>query len=141
MTDPSTYQSCTTDEECGEWQCCPFDDVTCSTPPAEGGMCIEQVLLPWADSGPDTNGDGKGDANANMRATPPERQFAAVHRNEGAWQYSPLCFEFWGMGDNYIDLDTEQSGYSIDTQLFSVSLEPNNNCSEHQSMGADACLD
>ena len=44
------------------------------------------------------------------------------------------------MGDNYIDLDTEQSGYSIDTQLFSVSLEPNNNCSEHQSMGADACL-
>lgn len=139
MVDPSAYQTCTTDEECGEAKCCPFDDLGCRTTPEEGGLCAVQVPQPWVNTGPDTNGDGLGDANASKRATPPERQFAVIHRNETAWLYSPEVFETWGMGDDYIDLDTQQSGFSIDKQLFSLSLDPNNDCSEHQSMGADSC--
>lgn len=139
MVDPSAYQSCTTDEECGDWKCCPFEDLNCKAPPAEGGLCAGQVPQPWANTGPDTNGDSLGDANATKRTTPAERQFAVVHREETAWIYSPEVFETWGMGSDYIDLDTQQSGFSIDKQLFSLSLPPNNDCSEHQSMGADSC--
>ena len=141
MTEPSTYQSCTSDQECGEWACCPFDDLNCTTAPVAGGLCNDATVIPWANSGPDTNGDGLGDANASKRVTPPERQFAAIHRSEPAWQTSPEVFELWGMGDRYIDLDTEQIGYSVDAQLFSLDLEPNTSaCSAHQSMGTDACL-
>lgn len=139
MVDPSAYQSCSTDEECGDWKCCPFEDLNCKAPPAEGGLCAEQVPQPWVNTGPDTNGDSLGDANATKRTTPAERQFAVVHREETAWIYSPEVFETWGMGSDYIDLDTQQSGFSIDKQLFSLSLPPNNDCSEHQSMGADSC--
>ena len=139
MVDPSAYQSCTTHEECGDSNCCPFDDLGCQTAPTEGGLCADQTPQPWIHTGPDTNGDGLGDANASKRATPPERQFAVIHRNEGAWLYSPEVFETWGLGDDYVDLDTQQSGFSIDEQLFSLSLEPNNDCSEHQSMGSDSC--
>jgi hypothetical protein len=139
MVDPSAYQCCTTDEECGDWKCCPFEDLNCKAPPAEGGLCAEQVPQPWVNTGPDTNGDSLGDANATKRTTPAERQFAVVHREETAWIYSPEVFETWGMGSDYIDLDTQQSGFSIDKQLFSLSLPPNNDCSEHQSMGADSC--
>jgi hypothetical protein len=50
-------------------------------------------------------------------------------------------FETWGLGDQYVDLDTTQSGFSVDAQLFSLSLEPNiSSCSAHQAMGPDACL-
>lgn len=141
MIEPDSYQACSSDEECGEGiSCCPFDDLACAAPPEEGGLCAEQVPVPWANTGVDTNGDGLGDGNASKRATPPERQFAVVHREEGAWLYSPEVFESWGMGDDYVDLDAQQSGFSIDEQLFSLSLPPNNDCSEHQSMGSDSCL-
>lgn len=140
MVDPGTYQACASDAECADdATCCPIEDLTCTEPPETGGLCARQVAVPWANTGPDTTGDGLGDGNASKRATPPERQFAVIHREEGAWNYSPEVFERWGMGDDYLDLDSQQSGFSIDQQLFSLSLPPNNDCSEHQSMGADAC--
>lgn len=140
MVDPSTYQACTSDAECGEdATCCPIEDLSCTEPPATGGLCASQVAVPWASTGADTNADGYGEGNTSKRATPSERQFAVIHRDEGAWAYSPEVFESWGMGDDYLDLDGQQSGFSIDQQLFSLSLPPNNGCSEHQSMGADAC--
>ena len=143
MVDPSTYVACSADMPCDDGAtCCPFDDLACDTPPDEGGLCAIQTPNPWVFAGPDTDGDFMGDGDASLRATPSDRQFAAIHADEGAWDYSPEVFSAWGMGDrsDYVDVGADQGPYPSTTQLFTLDLPPGGNCSEHQSMSADACL-
>ncbi|MFT4705680.1 MAG: hypothetical protein ACI81R_003391 [Bradymonadia bacterium] len=105
-----------------------------------GGHCADTLLAAWTRSGADLNGNYTGDGGPALRATPAERQFAIVHRGEGAWSYSPRVFELWGMGTSQQFFDTD-SGTEIPdgTQLFSTGLPPRGTCSEHQSLGSDAC--
>ncbi|MFT4977039.1 MAG: hypothetical protein ACI8S6_002944 [Myxococcota bacterium] len=145
MADPSTYQSCDATKPCeGDVGCCPFDDLSCGSPPEEGGLCAVQVPDPWTDTGLDTDGDYRGEGTAVLQLTPPERQLAIVHIDEGAWDYSPEVFSVWGMGErsDYLDAGSSQGPYSPDEQLFTLDLPPNPaaDCSTHQSMGADACM-
>jgi len=139
LVDPSSTPSCGPDDACERGACCSLEDPTCRSAPSDG-LCVWQVPVPWASHGRDVDGDGLGDGEASTRATPGERQFALVHRDEGAWSYSPTVFEWWGLGspDSYVDADTVEPPYE-GVHLFSTGLPPRGECSEHQSMGADTC--
>lgn len=141
MVDGTAVQSCTAHAECASGACCPFNDPACETP-AAGSYCQQIVPAPYAFVGKDIDGDGLGDGPVASRATAPQRQFAIIHRDEGAWEYSPEIFQAWGMGgrEDYVDADTVAAPFPAGTQLFNTGLPPNLvSCSEHQSMGADAC--
>jgi hypothetical protein len=71
--------------------------------------------------------------------TPGERQFGVIHREENAFGNSPGIWAMWGMGDTIVDVDVETAPYDASEQVFSTAAPPRNDCSEHQSMGADAC--
>ena len=132
--------ACASAEDCERGRCCSPDDPTCESLPPDGGVCIYGLPAPYASTGRDVDGDRRGDADASLRATPPERQFAIVHRSEGAWEYSPDVFELWGMGsrDDFFDAD-EGVAPPAGTRLFSTDLPPLGACSEHQSIGSNPC--
>ncbi len=140
MLDPPAAQPCMSHEECTKGRCCPATDPACDDTPETGGFCTFQQPVPWIYEGADTDGDGRGDGTADTRTTPPDRQFALVHREEGAWEYSPEVFDAWGMGsrDDFFDADTGEMP-PAGTRLFSTALPPRNDCSEHQSMGPNGC--
>jgi len=141
--EPADVVSCSQGVTCELGECCAPTDWSCREGvPAEGGVCIWQVPAPWTSYGRDTDGDGVGDGTTSDRATPAERQFALVHREEGAWNYSPEVFALWGLGggrETYFDADGSGAPTS-GTQLLSTGPPPRNrSCSAHQSMGGDSC--
>jgi hypothetical protein len=93
----------------------------------------------YAFEGADTDGDGRGVGDETQRVTPGERQFAVIHRDEPAFGNSPRIFTMWGMGNTIVDVDATSPPYAASAQVFSTDAPPRNDCSEHQSMGADAC--
>ncbi|MFT6144596.1 MAG: hypothetical protein ACJATT_005919 [Myxococcota bacterium] len=137
--EPSSYQACSAHDECDSGLCCPVVDPFCITPSATDSICIEVVGALVTTEGQDTDDDGIGEGGPELRATPGDRQFGLVHREEGAWMRSPGIWESWGMGDTLLDADTATQPYASDVRLFSTGLPPRNSCSEHQSMGADTC--
>jgi len=143
LVDPSTAQACSTHQECGGGRCCPVAELgeTCEPSSTAENLCLVQVPSPWASTGKDVDGDGLGDGGPDTRATPPERSVGLVHRDEGAWSYSPDVFAGWGLGsrDDYVDADSARAPFSAEQRLFSTGLPPRGSCSEHQSIGADAC--
>jgi hypothetical protein len=125
---------------CDRGACCPLDEPQCDTPPASDGRCLFPVPNPIADTGGDTDGDGLGDGPPSTRATPPERTFLLVHRDEPAFLYSPDVMRLFGvdaLGD-FADVDTASPPYG-GTHLLSTGLPPRGSCSPHQSLGADGC--
>jgi hypothetical protein len=143
LLDPDSAISCTDHKECEGGVCCPISVVDSSCAPEAGGdnVCHFQVPGLWARAGQDVDGDGLGDGGPETRATPASRQFGLVHLSEGAWTYSPEVFALWGMGDrdDFLFADDAATPYDADVQLFSTDLKPAGGCSEHQSMGANAC--
>lgn len=139
VVDPASAPACVAAEECSMGTCCPIADRNCTTP-IPGSICLWEVPAPWASKGKDIDGDGLGDGDATTRATPGNRQFGLVHRDEGAWQYSPTVFEGWKLGtaNSFVDADTNDPPYG-GSHLLSTGLPPKGSCSEHQSMGADTC--
>lgn len=139
MIMPETVQRCAAHDECESGLCCPLADFGC-TIPGDDAICLSSVPVPSAFTGRDVDGDGRGDGDVTTRATPADRQFALIHRDEGAWAYSPEIFAAWGMGDraSIVDVDSVMPPYT--TQIWSTGLTPRLDCSEHQSMGADACM-
>ena len=135
---PETLQRCADHAECDSGMCCSLAEPGCETP-GEDAICLSTVPVPSALAGRDVDGDGHADGDVSTRATAPERQFGLVHRDEGAFEYSPEIFAAWGMGDraSIVDVDSVMPPYT--TQIWSTGKAPRNNCSEHQSMGADAC--
>jgi hypothetical protein len=107
--------------------------------PGDNAYCLNVVPALYASEGADTDGDGRGNGDETERATPSERQFAVLHREEPAFGNSPVVFAMWGMGETIVDVDAVTPPYAVDAQIFSTAAPPRNECSEHQSMGADAC--
>ena len=138
LIDPTTAQECTDDSECAGELCCPVTDIQCLEP-GEGAICLETVPALYASEGVDLDGDGRGEGDASDRATPGERQFAVIHRLENAYQTAPTVFAMWGMNSVEVDIDSAVAPYPADAQIFTTDAEPRNDCSDHQSMGADAC--
>jgi len=143
LLDPDSAQSCSDDSDCDGGACCPLDGFQedCTAEPGAENVCHEQVPGLWAHTGQDVDGDGLGDGGPETRATPAERQFGLIHLSEGAWAYSPEVFALWGMGsrDDYTLAETAAPPFAAGVQLFNTDLAPRGSCSEHQSMGADAC--
>jgi len=143
VADPSVAVTCTAITDCTtDQKCCPLDefDAACSVKPAKTNYCLERVVAPWVFTGEDTDGDGFGDGDETTRATPASQSWAVVHEDEGAWQYSPDVFDAWGMGAPSTFVNADAGGpFSGSDRLFSTSLAPSGSCSEHQSIGADAC--
>jgi len=144
LLDPSAYTPCDRHDACGTHAvCCDIagDAESCATPPP-GSYCLRTVPGPWARTGPDVDGDGLGDGGPDARATPAERQFLLIHRDEGAFGYAPDVMALWGVGDrdDVVDADALAPPYDAGARLFSTARPPRSaGCSEHQSMGADAC--
>ena len=138
MVMPETLQRCAANEDCENGLCCPLSEPDC-TVPGDDAICLSTVPVPSAFGGRDVDGDGGADGDVTTRTTAGTRQFALIHRDEGAWEYSPEIFAEWGMGDrdSIVDVDSVMPPYT--TQIWSTGRTPRNNCSEHQSMGADAC--
>ncbi|MEZ4473343.1 MAG: hypothetical protein R3F60_21655 [bacterium] len=139
QVDPATVAACTTHEECA-----PFGAMLPVGQPGlrnAGGRPLQQPH-------PRRLGARRGGRRPRRpgrqppatRATPGNRQFGIIHREEFAYLYSPEVFEGWGMGDRGSIVDADLGNYPDDAQVFSTALPPNNDCSTHQSMGADACL-
>lgn len=139
LVEPASALACVEHDECESGRCCPLSDLACREP-APDAYCVSQVPVPWAGEGRDVDGDGVGDGDAESRATPASRQFGLIHREEGAWEYSPEVFAGWGMGgrERIVDVDTSAPPY-VGVQIWSTGRPPRGACSEHQSMGADAC--
>jgi hypothetical protein len=138
VIDPSTAQECTDDSECASEMCCPATDIQCDEP-GDSAICLNLVPALYASEGADLDGDGIGDGDASDRATPGERQFAVIHRDESAYQNGPGIFASWGMNSAEVDVDSVVAPYAADAQIFTTAAPPRLDCSEHQSMGADAC--
>jgi hypothetical protein len=136
----SEFSTCETSADCERGACCVLGSATCSEPVAAAqGYCIYSVPAQWAATGRDVDGDGRGDAGADTRATPGSRQFALVHRAEAAYGFEPDTYVAWGMGDNIVDADTVAPPFT-GIQLWSTALPgQNSSCGPHQSMGFDQC--
>jgi hypothetical protein len=134
LIDPASTRSCTAHSECDSGLCYPLGDVQCSEP-GDTAFCLNIVPALYTFEGADTDGDGRGNGDETQRATPSERQFAVIHRDEPAFGNSPVVFTAWGM----VDVDASTAPYDAQAQLFSTDAPPRGDCSEHQSMDADAC--
>lgn len=136
----SSPPACTAAAPCTVGTCCAPGDAVCASPVTDG-VCMFPVPAPWAQTGRDTDADFLGNGLAVTRATAASRQFAIVHRDEGAWLYSPTAFTTWGLSafGAFTDADTGAAPWG-NTHLLSTGLPPARaTCSEHQSIGADAC--
>ncbi|MFT7519572.1 MAG: hypothetical protein ACI9MC_001714, partial [Kiritimatiellia bacterium] len=113
LVDPALYQTCETDEDCDIGSCCGMSDLRCETPPPQDAFCTYVLPAPWTTHGQDVDGDGLGDGDTSTRATASARQFGLVHRDEGAWMFSPEVFSSWGMGarGDFIDADVHRGPY------------------------------
>ena len=138
--DPSLAQPCSSGDECASGACCSVETGDCANPP-EDAVCLIPVPAPTSLAGADTDMDGYGDGPVTDRATDVSRLFMVIHREEPAWLAQPDVLSAFGHPgrEAYVDADTTSAPYAEDVRLFSTARAPRNNCSEHQSMGANSC--
>lgn len=85
--------------------------------------------------------DGHAPWYLDPRATPPEREFALVHRGENAFSFAGTVFGTWGVVDlgDFVDADIQSAPYGC-THLLSTGLEPRHSTGfvkAHNSIGTD----
>lgn len=120
-----------------------------------GSVFCSQVKPSSADC--DLDGDGMltpGNADEYLvpvpwasqpRQTPGARQFAAIHREEDAWNYSRETFALFGMGDKGSEVELDAVGGNFAAygcgHTFGLGATPACGATDfHKSMALDGCL-